>query len=45
MSMGCGLAYVVLDVGQEDVPDDGDHVDVEDSIGLRHQPVANVIKL
>ncbi len=28
MSTGFGLAYVVLDVGEEDVPDDGDHVDV-----------------
>jgi hypothetical protein len=34
----------VFDVGQEDVPDDGDDVDVEDAVGLRHPHEVDVLR-
>ena len=33
----------MLDVGEEDVPDDGDDVDIEDPEGLRNIPEVDVL--
>ena len=34
----------MLDVGEEDVPNDGDDVDVENAVGLRHPLEVDVLR-